>query len=205
MSATSLEHSALAAPDPRLRAVVVIPARDEERRIAACLRALADQEGVAKSDYEVILVLDGCRDATAEVIAGFAAGKPALAIHTVELTSPQGVGRARRCGMDIACERLLELGRGEGLVLSTDADSVVAGDWLAAQLALVAQGARAIGGHIELDPIEALELSPEAVSERELRSSERLASIRSIPTKTGPPKSTRAGQSTISSAAPLSP
>ena len=177
MSATSLERSDLAAADPRLRAVVVIPARDEERRIAACLRALADQEGVAKAEYEVILVLDGCRDATAEVIAGFAAGEPSLALHTVELTAAQGVGRARRRGMDIACERLLGLGRGEGLVLSTDADSVVAADWLAAQLALAAQGARAIGGHIELDPTEALELSPEAVNERELRSTERLASV----------------------------
>lgn len=178
MSAAAHEDRLRADPHRRLRAVVVIPARDEESRIGACLRALADQEGVTSSDYEVIVVLDGCLDATAELIAGFAAGEPRLALHTIELSAPQGVGRARRRGMDIACERLLSLGRGTGLIVSSDADSVVAPNWLSAQLTLAAAGARAIGGQIELDPIEALELSPEAVSERRRRSSERLTAVR---------------------------
>ncbi len=52
--------------------------------------------------------------------------------------------------MDAACARLLQVGRPEGLIACTDADTVVAPDWLAAQLRAVSKGARAIGGRIEL-------------------------------------------------------
>ena len=69
--------------------------------------------------------------------------------------------------------RLLELGRDDGLIACTDADSRPAPDWLERQLAHVAAGARAIAGLIELedDDIRAL---PEAV----LRRRERDAAIR---------------------------
>jgi glucosyl-3-phosphoglycerate synthase len=52
--------------------------------------------------------------------------------------------------MDAASARLFQVGRPEGLIACTDADSVVAPDWLAAQLRAASQGARAIGGRIEL-------------------------------------------------------
>lgn len=164
-------------PDASLRAIVVVPARDEASRIAACLRALAAQQGLAPSEYEVIVVLDGCRDATAAVIEELTAEEPALVVHTVELAQPQGVGRARRCGMDLAHLRLRFLERDQGLIASTDADSVVAVDWLARQLELIGRGARAIGGYIELDMREAASLNEVALSERERRSGERLAAV----------------------------
>jgi glucosyl-3-phosphoglycerate synthase len=47
---------------------------------------------------------------------------------------------------------LTGLGRPEGLIASTDADTIVAHDWLSAQLAATERGARAIGGRIELGP-----------------------------------------------------
>jgi len=52
--------------------------------------------------------------------------------------------------MDAACARLLQVGRPEGIIACTDADTVVAPDWLAAQLRAVSEGAWAIGGRIEL-------------------------------------------------------
>ena len=52
--------------------------------------------------------------------------------------------------MDLAAGTLLASGRGRGLIASTDADSVVAPDWLRTQLDLVAGGADAIGGAIDL-------------------------------------------------------
>ena len=51
-----------------LRAVVAVPARDEQALIGRCMRALAAQRGLARDAYEVILVLDGC---TAFTNAGF--------------------------------------------------------------------------------------------------------------------------------------
>ncbi|MHB8241969.1 MAG: glucosyl-3-phosphoglycerate synthase [Solirubrobacteraceae bacterium] len=177
MSKLSIELARLPAPAAQLRAVVVVPARDEEARIAACLRALADQEDVDERAYEVIVVLDGCRDATAEVVAEVAAGEPRLALHAIELPTAQGVGRARRHGMDLACGRLLEVGRADGLIASTDADSLVAGNWLACQLEMVRSGVRAIGGLIQLDPIEARALSPAALQERDRHSVERMRAV----------------------------
>jgi glycosyltransferase involved in cell wall biosynthesis len=172
------EPIALRAPDARLRAVVVVPARDEEARIAACLRALRDQRGVEPGAYEVIVVLDGCTDGTAAIVRELADGTPAPPLHVVELLEGEGVGRARRLGMDVACRRLTELDREDGLIATTDADSVVEERWLVTQLELVAEGARAIGGMITLDPAEAAALSPEAVVERERRAGRRLQALR---------------------------
>jgi glucosyl-3-phosphoglycerate synthase len=164
-------------PDPQLRVVVVVPARDEAERIGACLLSLAAQRSVAHETYEVIVVLDGCRDATAEQVRAIGRREPSLRLHTLVLEVSRGVGRARRTGMDLACERLLSLGRHDGLIASTDADSVVAADWLSAQLALVRDGAHAIGGYIELQADEADELSVEAVAERDHRAGERMRAV----------------------------
>lgn len=164
-------------PERALRAVVVVPARDEAERIGDCLRALAAQDGLRADEYEVIVVLDGCLDATAEIVRELTAALSALALVQVTLPVAEGVGRARRRGMDLACERLLLVGNPGGLIASTDADTIVAEDWLRAQLQLVERGAHAIGGLIELDPGESGSLAPRAVHERERRAGERLGGI----------------------------
>ena len=168
---------ALADPDPGLLAGIVVPARDEELRIEACLLALARQRGVQRASYEVIVVLDGCRDRTAEIVRDVAGREPELRVHAVGSAVPAGVGRARRRGMDLACRRLLSVGRGDGLIASTDADSIVAEDWLACQLELTRLGARAIGGHIELDDGETDTLAVQALLERERRGRERMRAV----------------------------
>ncbi|WP_169542302.1 glucosyl-3-phosphoglycerate synthase [Solirubrobacter soli] len=147
-------------------ACVVVPARDEEELIGACIAALAAQEGVSRGDYEVLLVLDRCSDATAER-ARAAAGD--MTLHIVEAAEP-GVGHARRHGMDLAAERLPP----HGLIATTDADSEPAPDWLRRQLDAVATGARAIGGRIELG---AHDLPPETIRLRERDAARRHASV----------------------------
>jgi glucosyl-3-phosphoglycerate synthase len=171
----ALAHLAtLAPPAAGLRAIVVVPARDEAPRIAACLRALSAQREMPGASYEVIVILDGCRDRTLQVIQRVAQpGEPP--IHTVTLPHSQGVGRARRLGMDIACARLEQIGAEGGLIASTDADTAVAEDWLCAQLALVQAGAVAIGGLIELDTSERQALAPSAIAAREQSAARRLA------------------------------
>jgi glucosyl-3-phosphoglycerate synthase len=175
--ATDSAPAALPAPHPLLCAVVVVPARNEAERIEACLLALAAQQGVAGGQYEVIVVLDGCVDATPQRARELAAELPGMTLHTLAWQPPQGVGRARRIAMDLACERLLTLGRPHGLIASTDADSIVAEDWLAAQLGLIEAGACAIGGHIELHEAEVYELPAAVRRDRERRARERLAAV----------------------------
>ena len=148
-----------------LRACVVVPARDEEDLIGACIAALAHQTGVARDAYEVILVLDRCTDATAERAIQAAAG---MTLHLIP-SNGAGVGHARRTGMDLAAERLPP----DGLIATTDADSTPAPDWLATQLTAVAQGARAIGGRIDVR-----DATPAALARREADAARRRAELR---------------------------
>lgn len=143
----------LATPHGALEACVVVPARNEEERIGACLAALEAQMDLRPESWEVLLVLDDCRDQTRERAVDAAAAHPQLTLRL--LAGPgQGSGGARAMGMDAACARLHAIGRPLGLIASTDADTKVAPDWLARQLELARTGARAIGGRIELCPDE---------------------------------------------------
>jgi glucosyl-3-phosphoglycerate synthase len=150
-----------------LEAVVVVPARDEEQRIGACLRALGAQRGVAHDAFAVVVVLDRCTDDT-QAAALAAAERIDVAVEVVDAPAA-GVGAARRHGMDRACARLLATGNPDGLIATTDADTVVAPDWLAEQLALVRDGAEAIGGEIVLSAEDADRLAPATLARREAR------------------------------------
>ncbi|HEY1852964.1 MAG TPA: glucosyl-3-phosphoglycerate synthase [Solirubrobacterales bacterium] len=157
---------ALAPPSPQLRAAVVVPARDEEHRIGACLDALATQEGIGPEEYEVIVVLDACEDATEAAVAAAAERRSELRLRTIEGPG-RGAGFARALGMDVGCARLESVGAGEGLLASTDADTRVPPEWLARQLQALEAGAEAIGGRILLDAAEAAALPAEVVERRE--------------------------------------
>jgi glucosyl-3-phosphoglycerate synthase len=165
-----------------LRCCVVIPARDEEELIGGCLDALAAQRGVDPGAWEVIVVLDACRDDTRGEVQRAAARHPGTAV-TILVGPGEGSGPARRLGMDAACERLPP----DGLIASTDADSRVAPDWVATQLAAAAGGVRAIGGRIELFPDDGDRLGPHVLADRAARQSARHEAVMRDP---GPPGST---------------
>lgn len=147
-------------PRPALRACVIIPAKDEAATLPATLAALAAQTDLAgrplpPDSFEVIVLANNCTDGTAAAVRRFAGQHPAWAVHvaSLRLAAPDAhVGRARRLLMDEACQRLLGLGRFNGLIASTDADTRVAPDWLAATLAEIAAGADAVGGRILTGP-----------------------------------------------------
>jgi glucosyl-3-phosphoglycerate synthase len=158
-----------------LTSIVVVPARDEEHRIAGCIAALGAQT-VPRDEFEVILVLDRCADRTAEVAERSA---ECFGLRLTLVDGPgEGTGPARRAGMDLAAERLLARGLDTGLIATTDADSRPAPDWLARQLAHVGEGARAIAGLIELDPEDARTLLPEVLHRRERDAAQRLGRVR---------------------------
>ena len=136
-------------PHSKMRASVVVPARDEEALVGSCLRALAEQNGIPPEEYEVLLVLDRCADATEDRALEVTAKYPDMRLHLLEGPG-RGAGHARRVGMEEAYSRLISLDRPDGLIASTDADTVVASNWLSAQLEATAGGAKAIGGRIEL-------------------------------------------------------
>src|SRR5215469_14722069 len=90
---------------------IVIPAYNEHRRIGETLRRVLDYLHEQKWSAEVVVVDDGSRDDTAEIISGFAAQNPE--IRLVSNPGNQGKGYAVRNGMLNA--------RGQ-ILLFTDAD-----------------------------------------------------------------------------------
>lgn len=160
-----------------VEAVVVVPARDEEQRIERCLRALAAQT-LAADRFTTLIVLDQCRDATADVVASIAA-ELKLSVSTLEGPGA-GPGVARRIGMDAACDLLLANGRPEGLIACTDADSRPSPDWLERQIEHVAAGAQAIAGTIELEPDEAERLPQGVLERRAIDAAHRLQRVRVV-------------------------
>jgi glucosyl-3-phosphoglycerate synthase len=159
-----------------LASIIVIPARNEEQHIAACLRAIAAQT-VPVSAFETILVLDGCTDRTQSVAIDVA---NAFELRMWVLEGKGGVGAARRAGMDAAAQRLLELGHADGLIATTDADSRPAPDWLERQLDHVGRGARVIAGLIELDEEVSGRLPSGVLQRRERDAALRLARLREL-------------------------
>jgi glycosyltransferase involved in cell wall biosynthesis len=159
----------------RPQSIVVIPARNEEERIATCIAALAAQT-VTVAAFEVILVADACADRT-EAVARERAAELGLNL-TVLHGSGSGTGPARRLGMDAAAARLEALGLPGGLIATTDADTTPARDWLERQLAHLERGAEAIGGLIELDPSDAERLPAEVRRHRQADAERRLLSVR---------------------------
>lgn len=113
------------------RVTVVIPVLNEARRITACLDALAAQRNAPP--FEVIVVDNGSRDATPELVRSHAIGA------RLEGERTRGPYAARNKGIASA--------RGE-IVAFTDADCLVEPDWLAAGVAVLDGGADLAGGEI---------------------------------------------------------
>ena len=103
---------------------VLVPAHNEEALVGDCLRSLlaaARCPGLAGERVEIVVALDGCGDATADICAS-------LGVRTVALDA-RCVGLARAAAAEVL------LAEGVRWLATTDADSRVPGDWLCGQLA----------------------------------------------------------------------
>jgi dolichyl-phosphate beta-glucosyltransferase len=67
-------------PEPGPALALVIPAYNEERRLAASLESVAAFAASHPGGVEVVIVDDGSRDRTAEIARDFAKGRPAVLV-----------------------------------------------------------------------------------------------------------------------------
>jgi glycosyltransferase involved in cell wall biosynthesis len=111
------------------RAVVVIPAHNEAERLPSSVKSVLNAAACLPLPVEVIVVLDGCDDASATVAGQFGSD-----VHFVAIDA-RNVGAARAVGFAYArtlCEQpVVEDSR--IWYATTDADSVVDPDWLLRQ------------------------------------------------------------------------
>jgi glycosyltransferase involved in cell wall biosynthesis len=166
----SIEPLVLTPPSPRCEVCVIVPVRDEAENLAQTLYALAHQidlkgKPLERDRYEIILLANNCSDDSAAYARNFAQLHPTLALQVVEITLPANeayIGHVRRMLMEEAYRRLASLGRGDGVIASTDGDTKVAPNWIAATLQEIAAGADAVGGRIIADRASRLQLDPNA-------------------------------------------
>jgi glycosyltransferase involved in cell wall biosynthesis len=155
-------------PASRLRISVTIPAQNEEDLIEDCLHGLKAQvdrwgDPLDPDLYEVILLVNNSTDRSVEIAHRFASLYPDFRLHIIDIVlAPRHahVGWARRLAMEEALGRFRHMRHPGGVIAATDADTVVAPDWVAETLAAVDAGAEGVGGRLMLPPVSLLDAEP---------------------------------------------
>lgn len=164
-------HSLVQTPPlPQCEVCVIVPVRNEAEMLESTLTALAHQVDLnghpLNSDrYEVIVLANNCSDDSVAIAHRFAKQHPNLILHVAErtlLAAQAHIGWVRRRLMDEAHRRFQLLGRNQGVIASTDGDTQVAPNWIAATLHEIACGADAVGGRIVTDRGDRAALDPYA-------------------------------------------
>jgi dolichol-phosphate mannosyltransferase len=99
----------------RSRVIVVLPVYNEEARIERLLNHVDEALDEAGIPYDVVLVDDGSRDSTREIVRRCAASMP---IHIVEHKTNLGLGATIRDGLAAAVERAKD----RDIIVTMDAD-----------------------------------------------------------------------------------
>ena len=164
----------------RYDVAIAVPARDEAQSITACLAAIDAAAGRAAAWLDTLVVVvsaNNCADDTVAIAKAFRPQAFRLVVDAVVLPADRAhAGGARRAALDLAA-RLLPAG---GVLATTDADSAVAPDWLAALLAEFVRGADAVAGAITLAPAERAQLPPLPGRDAEWQLAERLAILEAL-------------------------
>lgn len=135
-----------AAPSPRPRVSVLVPARDELENLRANLPLLLEQ---SHRDLEIVVLDDRSADGTPEVVRGLAAADSRLRLVRGAVLPPGWVGK------NWACHQLAAAARGE-VVIFCDADVSAGPDavlytlrWLARADVVTALPWQRLGGWME--------------------------------------------------------
>jgi GT2 family glycosyltransferase len=130
------------APQPT---IVAIPVRNEEQHLKSCLDALSNQTHPAN---RIFLLLNNCTDASRRICEQAQTSRGTIQIMECQLNGAEAsAGEARRRALDHALALCAD-----GIILTTDADSVVPASWIADNLAEIAIGADCVCGMAVIDP-----------------------------------------------------
>lgn len=148
---------------------IALPVRDEAEHLTRCLDAFAHQTDLQNCPldptvYEIILLANNCRDATARTAREWRRRNPHINLHVAEIRLPNrfsNIGFVRRRLMNEAFRRLSNNKFG-GIMATTDGDTRVAPDWIARTIEEVRAGADAVGGRILIDAAELAKMDERA-------------------------------------------
>lgn len=133
-----------------------MPVRNEAEHIEQTLEALrlqTDAGGQPLDDklYEVLVLVNNCTDDSYRIIKNYQGRHPEFNLHAETVSLPYSlahIGPVRRLLMDEASRRLLLAGNREGIIASTDGDTLVDSQWIYYLLDEIGRGNDAVGGRI---------------------------------------------------------
>jgi hypothetical protein len=132
--------------DVAKRIAVAVPALNERASIVRCVSALLRQTEPFQRNTKlsVHVLANNCSDNTVEVLRERLGGDDRLHIHEIAFAPWQAnAGWARRTALELAAD---DLRRPDDVILSTDADTVVAGDWCERMIRYFTAGFDAVAG-----------------------------------------------------------
>jgi glycosyltransferase involved in cell wall biosynthesis len=137
---------------------IAIPARDEEALILNCLTALdRAAANLHSTRISAVIFVNNSADRTAEIARSFVAKNCSVIVEEAVLCVDHAhAGGARRMGMD----RAAQIAGPSGVIMTSDADSEVCPDWIAANLYEFSQGADAVAGTVTLNMQDRMRLRP---------------------------------------------
>ncbi|MEJ7861853.1 MAG: glycosyltransferase family A protein [Pyrinomonadaceae bacterium] len=156
--------------EPECIATIVLPVRNEAEFLPKNLESFARQIDLNNRPFdsklfEIIVFLNNCDDDSAEFARRWQRKNRHLNVYVAEAKiRPENanIGFVRRLLMTEANERLRRNRTKGGVILTTDADTTVAPNWLAANLREIKNGADAVGGRILIKADELKKMSPKA-------------------------------------------
>lgn len=168
---TQTQRLVAAKINPNCTATIVLPVRNEAGFLAKNLESFARQIDLNNRPFdsklfEIIVFANNCDDESAEIARRWQRENKHLTVHVAEAKiRPENanIGFVRRWLMSEANDRLRRNRANGGVILTTDADTVVAPDWLAANLSEIKNGADAVGGRILIKPDELKKMSQKAL------------------------------------------
>lgn len=148
--------------NPNCLTTIVIPVRDEASCLLKTLESFACQvdfqnRPLDPSFYEIVIFANNCRDESAAVARRWQRKNHFLNVHIAEAELPKphaNIGFVRRLLMNEADRRLRHNKYRSGTIMTTDGDTCVAPNWIAANLREIKNGADAVGGRILINPSE---------------------------------------------------
>jgi cellulose synthase/poly-beta-1,6-N-acetylglucosamine synthase-like glycosyltransferase len=134
-------------PKRRWSIGVVIPARNEEATVQACIHSVLAASAYSRRAHSlwIVVVADSCKDMTSSV-ARNAIGPRGQVIEA----GVQSAGAARRLGASAAIEHFGHIDARRLWLANTDADTCVCPDWIDVQLRWADAGIAGIAGIVRL-------------------------------------------------------
>ncbi len=150
-SATPMRVPPTRVPSPRrFDVMIVVPARNEQDHIASSLTSILASARHASSRVErvaVVVVADGCRDATVDIARSVLVDRPHAVVTECDIGN---VALVRALGVEVGRSLLMSRRADRTWIASTDADTDVPRDWIVQQMAAATRGLSAVAGVVDI-------------------------------------------------------